>query len=774
MLTQIKQLPLREEDQRFLQLIEQQAKEKAMTLGVFGSFSVGKSALINALFEQPDFLPTHTNETTALPTHILYGEADSIEVLKIDGTYESVDAAQMQSLKAGGDVQEIERVVIRKSQPDWLKEITLVDTPGRNTKFQAHVEASEEALITSDAVLYVMSWQGLTLEDVVYIKHILRYQPNLYFVVNKVDHIDEAQGVTIEEMKQRVQKDLEEQLGKVYPVYAVSALTGYQIEHLKSEFLQSLKQKIKQVKTTRFQHALGQFLNREQERIIQQIRLFEQATSDDMTEVDVQKRDIQLQFEQAQLQVEQKLESLHDKVNNLEAVLSEYVRTQYRTLEVQLKKLASTGQSLEVLTLQVESVIISTRNEVFEHIERQVREVMGQEIEITIQPIEQTGVQLQIKQPDLSQLQLQYDEERQKQLAKIETAAKKLEELPEDEENEFERIRLKEEIESLTERTIEQFVPRYILDESFDANQATKIASAIGFVGDMALTVGLAVATAGGSAAVQVGGKVAAQTAAKTAAKEATKEAMKIAAKKAAFEAAEKAVVTGLKTIAETNENIVRKGPGENENGLLKAAKALDQFTSPVQSIAKKIGENIDSTRQQPKREDLNHRQAFYAQKYVLESERDEKMRQLQSMEEKAKSNMRLRQELEQRRMQVEKMTEQKLGQLETDYENKKQQAAQEHFESEIDLQLKQLLQEEERQLTAWFKTEFGHVLHVLDHMLPKQLHQEIAHWEEQIQQVEALKQEGTDKLNQEISMLKQHLNVIDSMLSGGSYVVPV
>lgn len=68
MLTQVKQLPLREEDQRFLQLIEQQAKEQAMTLGVFGSFSVGKSALINALLGQPEFLPTHTNETTALPT----------------------------------------------------------------------------------------------------------------------------------------------------------------------------------------------------------------------------------------------------------------------------------------------------------------------------------------------------------------------------------------------------------------------------------------------------------------------------------------------------------------------------------------------------------------------------------------------------------------------------------------------------------------------------------------------------------------------------------
>ncbi len=280
------------------------------------------------------------------------------------------------------------------------------------------------------------------------------YQTLTVEINNKVDHIDEAQGITVEEMRHRVREDLKEQLGKYYPVYAVSALIGYRIEHMHLDFLQPLKQQIKQVKVTRFQHALEQFLNREQERILQQIHLYEQATNDDTTEVDTQKRDIQLQFEQAKIQVEQKLEGVHQKVNRLEIELSEYVRAQYRTLETRLKQLATTGQSLDILTVQVESAIISTRNEVFEHIERQVQSIMGQEINITIQPIEQTGVQLQVKQPDLAQLKLQYEEERQKQLTKIELVARKLGELPKDDEHDRERASLMEDVELLAERTV--------------------------------------------------------------------------------------------------------------------------------------------------------------------------------------------------------------------------------------------------------------------------------------------------------------------------------
>lgn len=766
MLNQLKQLPLGKEDGAFLQAIEQQAQQKEMKLGVFGSFSVGKSALINALIGSNDLLPTHTNETTAIPTYILGADEDRIEVYKFNGEVKSINTVQMHSLKAGGEVNEIEKVVVHQTSPSWLKEITLIDTPGRNTKFQAHIEASEQALVTSDAVLYVMPWQGLTLEDIVYIKHILRYQPNLYFVINKVDRIDESQGITIEDLQQRVAADLQEQLGKSYPVYAVSATTGFNIDQLYTQFLMPLKQEIKRIKETRFNHALQQFLQREQERLVQQVQLFEQAAKADSTNLEAQKQALQLQYEQVNMDVAKNIDSVRSTLHTAEEELQNYIQKSYGQLELLLKKLAKSNLSVDELTLKIENAIVSTRNEVFEVLRGRIQKIVGEEVSLQIQQLNNTSVQFNITQPNLEYLQEQYEAERNKVFAKIEASQQQLALLPVNSGSQQQREHLMKEIETLTEQAVDQFIPQYIMGESFDQNKATKIASAIGFVGDMALTVGLAVATAGGSAAVQVGGKVAAKEATKKLTKEVVKEASKEALKKVARESAEKVIIAGVEAVTTTNN--------DNENKILKAAKALDKFTSPIQTIAKKIGENIDATRSQPVEEDLQHRRDFFARKYALESERDEKMHQLMELEQRAQTNERIHQELIQKRSQVESTSQLKIEQLELNYQKEVQRAQEVHVNAEIESQLQKVLYEEEQQLNLWFKTEFATILNSIEQMLPKQLQQDLQHWEQQIQHIEQLKTDDNTTIEQELVALKQQLQIIESMLKGEQNAVSV
>lgn len=761
MLDKLKQLPLREEDTVFLQAIEQQAQQKEMKLGVFGSFSVGKSALINALVGRQDLLPTHTNETTAVPTYILGGDEDRIEVHKFNGEIAKINVLQLHALKAGGEINEVEKVVIYQTAPSWLKEITFIDTPGRNTKFQAHIEASETALVTSDAVLYVMPWQGLTLEDIVYIKHILRYQPNLYFVINKVDRIDESQGITIEQLQKRVAEDLNEQLGKAYPVFAVSATTGFNIDQLYTQFLLPLKAEIKQIKESRFNHALQQFLLREMERVAQRIQLYEQAATADVTNLEQQKQAIQLQFEQANIDVASNVEVLRDTLHKAEEELQRYVQTSYEQLELNLKNLAKLNLSVDELTLKIENEIVSTRNEVFAVLRGRIQKIVGEEATIQLQQLDNTTVKLNITQPNLEYLHQQYETERTKVFTKIAAAQQQLEQLPVEGTSSQQRDMLIKEIEILTQHAMEQFVPQYVADETFDENKATKIASAIGFAGDMVLTVGLAVATAGTSAAAQVGGKVAAKEAAKKAAKE--------AAKKIALETAEKALINGVQIAVSTTSS-----PDGNGSKVLKAAKALDQFTSPIQTIAKKIGSNIDSTRTQPKQEDLQHRREFFARKFEMESERDERVHQLKELEEKASTNERIRQEVMQKRVQVEKTSENKIQQLEADYEKEVQRAQEAHINAEIEVQIQQVLQEEEQQLNLWFKTEFGMLLNSVEQMLPKQLQQELQQWEQQIQHIEQLKSDDSSKIQQELDAYKQHLQTIESMLTGEQNAISV
>lgn len=747
MLQQVKQLPVSEHDQLFIEAIEKQAEQKHMTLGVFGSFSVGKSALINVLVGQQGLLPTHTNETTAIPTYIHGGEKNRIVAHHFNGTEKELNNIKFHSLTAGGAVNEIERIIIERNTPSWLKEITLIDTPGRNTKFQAHIDASEQAIITSDAALYVMPWQGLTLEDIVYLKHILRYQPNLYFVINKVDRIDEAQGISIENMQERVGAELKEQFGKEFPVFAVSAMTGYNIDKLYVEFILPLKDQIVELKTRRLNYALEQFLLREKERVLQELALYEQALNADGSDFTNQKQELQIQYEHAQIDLTTQMTAMRDTMDKTEMEMKQYVQKCYKQLEVKLQNIAKINLSIDELTLKVENEIVTTRNEVFEALHGRIQKIVGDENAITLTSFDEGNIKFNMSIPNLAVLQEQYEQTREKTFAKIEAARIQLDLLPEVG-NETKRDGLENEIAALTEQAMEKFVPEYIYDESFDANKGEKIASAIGFVGDMALTIALAAATAGASAAAQVGGKVAAKEVAKTAAK--------TAAKKAAAEVAEKTLIKGLTVATDT---------GGGTSSLLKTAKALDQFTSPVQTVAKKIGQQIDSGRSQPKREDLKKRQQFFARKLDIETERDNKFHQLEALEEQALTNERIRKELTLKREQVEKTMTQKLEQLQEQYEKETERVQQEHMQKEIRVQLEQILTEEEQYLNLWFKNEMATLINAVEQLLPHQLKEQLQQWEEQIADVEQLKTNDLSKIQQLIKEHRAYINKLDSVI---------
>lgn len=747
MLQQVKQLPVSEHDQLFIEAIEKQAEQKHMTLGVFGSFSVGKSALINVLVGQQGLLPTHTNETTAIPTYIHGGEKNRIVAHHFNGTEKELTNIKFHALTAGGAVNEIERIVIERNTPSWLKEITFIDTPGRNTKFQAHIDASEQAIITSDAALYVMPWQGLTLEDIVYLKHILRYQPNLYFVINKVDRIDEAQGISIEDMQERVVAELKEQLGKEFPVFAVSAKTGYNMEKLYVEFILPLKNQIAELKTRRLNYALEQFLKREKERVLQELALYEQALNADGSDFTIQKQELQIQYEHAQIDLTTQMTAMRDTMDKTEIEMKQYVQKCYKQLEVKLQNIAKINLSIDELTLKVENEIVTTRNEVFEALHGRIQKIVGDDNAITLTSFDEGNVKFNMTIPNLAVLQEQYEQTREKTFAKIEAARIQLELLPEVG-NEVTRKGLENEIAALTDQAMEKFVPEYIYDESFDANKGQKIASAIGFVGDMALTIALAAATAGASAAAQVGGKVAAKEVAKTAAK--------TAAKKAAAEVAEKTLIKGLTVATET---------GGGTSPLLKAAKALDQFTSPVQTVAKKIGQQIDSGRSQPKREDLEQRQQFFARKLAIETERDNKFYQLEALEEQALTNERIRKELTLKREQVEKTMTQKLAQLQEQYEKETERVQQEHMQKEIRVQLEKILTEEEQYLNLWFKNEMATLVNAVEQLLPHQLKEQLQQWEQQIADVEQLKTNDLSKIQQLIKEHRAYINELDSVI---------
>ena len=58
--------------------------------------------------------------------------------------------------------------------------------------------------------------------------------------------------------------------------------------------------------------------------------------------------------------------------------------------------------------------------------------------------------------------------------------------------------------------------------------------------------------------------------------------------------------------------------------------------------------------------------------------------------------------------------------------------------------------------------------------MLPKNLQQDLQHWEQQIQHIEQLKTDDNTTIEQELVALKQQLQIIESMLKGEQNAVSV
>lgn len=777
MIETLKSLPLLKEDLNFIEAIEAQASTQALDIAVLGSFSVGKSALINALIGEGDTLPTHTNETTAIPTYVSGAVEDKVEIEFVDGRNHVILEDELHSFVAGGQVEGISSIRLLKTSPDWLQGVTIIDTPGRNTKFKAHIEASESALLSVDVVIYVMPWQGLTLEDIVYIKHILLYQPNLHFIVNKIDRVDERQGVSIDELVAKVATDLFSQLGKVYPVQAVSAATGQNVE-LVLNLIASLKNEMKAVKKKRFDHALYLFLLREQSRVSQQIKLLELALFKDESKLETEKQELLLQFEEANLAIVNQIDLMQKVLYRTGEEVEEFIHSNYLSLETRLKSLINQGHSVDVLTLKIEDEVLTTRNTIFKTVQEKLQNVAGESFVLTLNEEMNQNVNFQMTEPDLFHLQQKHDAERQRLLKKVESVATELQYLPVETIDEEKYLLLTQEIEGLTDELVERYIPQYIIDESANDQTATKIASAIGFVGDIGLAIGLAAVTAGASAGVQVLAKGAGKTAVKQTSKEITKKLAKEAAIKAAKQAmkdsAKKATkklaleATGKMTMI-SNEIIDQKVGEEvgEDSQLLRAVKTFDQVTSPVQTLAKKIGQNIDEQRRQPPVEDTQYRRDFFARKHEMEIERDKRLSQLKELEEKASTTEKLRQDLQLKRQKIEKSVEQEIVRLQNDYDRTLQELKNQHMNKEVERQIHSIVSEEQENVRIWFKSEFGTVSNAIEQMVPAQLNEQLDASKRQIEKIERLKEQGNDRIELEIQAARHTLQEIEMLLDG-------
>jgi small GTP-binding protein len=171
--------------------------EEMFLLVVVGEFNSGKSAFVNAL------LGAEIAEEGVTPT------TDRITVLR------HADEPVQRSGKDG---------VLQKGYPnEFLREISIVDTPGTNAIIRHHEELSRGFVPRSDLVLFVTSAERpLTESERGYLELIRDWGKKILLVINKADLL--ADEEKREEVRSFVDGGIRSALGLTPPIFFVSSL----------------------------------------------------------------------------------------------------------------------------------------------------------------------------------------------------------------------------------------------------------------------------------------------------------------------------------------------------------------------------------------------------------------------------------------------------------------------------------------------------------------------------------------------------------------------
>ncbi|MHB1006094.1 MAG: dynamin family protein [Chloroflexota bacterium] len=193
--TTLAQLPASTEDSGLLRQAFADLDDLFM-LVVAGEFNAGKSAFINALVGE-SFLPEGVTPTTTAINLVRYAEEP----------YE----------------RWVSDAVVERGYPAaWLRNLTLVDTPGTNAIIRRHEELTAHFVPRSDLVLFVTSAdRPFTESERAFLERIREWGKKIVVVLNKVDQV--ASERELSEIVSFIAENSQRLLGVTPQIFPVSS-----------------------------------------------------------------------------------------------------------------------------------------------------------------------------------------------------------------------------------------------------------------------------------------------------------------------------------------------------------------------------------------------------------------------------------------------------------------------------------------------------------------------------------------------------------------------
>lgn len=221
-------------------LLELQERQQRGTfrLAVLGQFKRGKSTFLNALLGER-LLPTDILPVTAIPTFIYSADTLVSKVYFAGGQPPiAFDGASDQTLgdflhtyvtEAGNpdNKHQVERVEIGHPAAILEQGVVLVDTPGVGSTYLHNTEVAYRILPHCDAAIFLVSPDPpITETEIRYLREISALLPRTFFLLNKVDHLDDDEKVASLSFLSEQLKPVCDGAPQVLPVSAKNGLSA--------------------------------------------------------------------------------------------------------------------------------------------------------------------------------------------------------------------------------------------------------------------------------------------------------------------------------------------------------------------------------------------------------------------------------------------------------------------------------------------------------------------------------------------------------------------
>ncbi len=247
-----------------LEDVEKKLKENRFNLVVLGQFKRGKTTFINALLGEK-VLPSAVLPLTSIVTLIEYGPTEKAEVIFLSGERKEIATNEIKLYVTEKENPKNEKGVslVRLFHPSPLlkKGIILVDTPGVGSLYENNTDVTYGFLPRVDAAIFLLTVDPpLSKEEISFLKDIEPHVEKLFFLLNKIDYVDEDE---LEEVLRFSKENLKKALGlddvTIFPISAKTALEGR---------IRSDESMIRKSGIEKFERVLERFLFEERGKVI--------------------------------------------------------------------------------------------------------------------------------------------------------------------------------------------------------------------------------------------------------------------------------------------------------------------------------------------------------------------------------------------------------------------------------------------------------------------------------------------------------------------------